>query len=191
MYRLIVLLLLFASVKTYSQHNSLLIKKRNKTIKSFWTGSMISFQTIDKNWQKGAITKITKDSFYIKPVYVRYGLLTTDTVTFNAMGFAISDVYAIPNNGVQIDFIDGKFQITRTGGHMHFYWIKSGWLFRTGGLGYAALNVANGLINKDFNINDDRLKYAAGSFLLGVFLKMHYKPYLRTGRKYKLSTLTI
>ncbi|MBI2731386.1 MAG: hypothetical protein HYX40_11670 [Sphingobacteriales bacterium] len=146
MYRLIALLLLFVSAKTHSQHTSLLIKKRNKTVNSYWIGSMISFQAKDKNWQKGTITKINKDSFYIKPVYVRYGLLATDTVTFNTMGFAVSDVYAIPNSGVQIDFIDGKFQITRTGGHMHFYWIKSGWLFRTAGLGFAALNVANGII---------------------------------------------
>lgn len=184
-------MLLFTSADVYSQHSSLLFKKGNKTIHSYWTGSMISFQTSDKNWQKGTITKITKDSFYIKPVYVRYGLMATDTVTFSTMGFAVSDVYAFPNSGVQIDFIDGKYQITRSGGHMHFYWIKSGWLFRTGGLGYAALNVANGIINKDFNINDNGLKVAAGFFLFGMLLKKHYKPYLRTGKKYKLSTLTI
>jgi hypothetical protein len=80
----------------YSQQALLLFKKKNITVQSFWVGSIIAFQLRDEQWQKGEITKIRNDSFFIRPVVVQYSLLTTDTFYYNVLGFSVSDVYAMP-----------------------------------------------------------------------------------------------
>ena len=166
----------------------MLFKKKNITVQSFWVGSIIAFQLRDEQWQKGEITKIRNDSFFIRPVVVQYSLLTTDTFYYNVLGSSVSDVYAMPKRGVLIDYKDGEFQISRSGGHQHWYWIKSGWLFRVAGAGYAALIVANSLLDSDLSISDSKpqLAVAAGVFMVGILLKKIYKLTIRTGKKYHL-----
>jgi hypothetical protein len=122
---------------------------------------------------------------------VHYNLMGTDTVRFNVLGFAITDVFRMPKKGILIDYINGRFQISKSGGHVHWYWIKSGWVFRVGGAGYAALNAANGTIKNNFTFKDSKLGIAAGAFLFGTILKHTYKPTLRPGRKYHLEMLTL
>jgi hypothetical protein len=102
-------------------------------------------------------------------------------------------VYAIPKRGVLLDYKDGKFQISGSGGHQHWYWIKSGWLFRVVGAGYAGLIVANSLIDSDLSISDSKtqLGLAAGVFLVGVLLKKIYKLTIRTGKKYHMETFQL
>ena len=189
----LIVILLFSFFCNYSQQAILLFKKKNITVQSFWVGSTIAFQLKDKQWQKGEITKIRNDSFFIRPVVVQYNLLNTDTFYFNDLGFSISDVYAMPKRGVLIDYKDGEYQISMSGGHQHWYWIKSGWLFRVAGAGYAGLIVANSLIDSDLSISDSKtqLGIAAGVFLFGVLLKKVYKLTLRTGRKYHLETFQL
>src|SRR6185295_2954950 len=110
-------ILLFSFFVNYSQQAILLFKKKNKTLEGFWAGSIIAFQLKDKQWQKGEITKIQNDSFFIRPVVVQYNLLNTDTLYYNIAGFSVSDIYAMPKRGVLIDYKDGEFGISRTGGH--------------------------------------------------------------------------
>jgi hypothetical protein len=186
-------ILLFSFFNSYSQQAILLFKKKNITMQSFWVGSTIAFQGRDKQWQKGEITRIQNDSFFIRPTVVRYNLLTTDTFYYNISGFSVSDVYAMPKRGVLIDYKDGEFQISRSGGHQHWYWIKSGWIFRVAGAGYAGLIVANGLIDSDLSISDSKtqLGIAAGIFLVGVLLKKIYKLTVRTGKKYHMETFQL
>jgi hypothetical protein len=186
-------ILSFSFFNSYSQQAILLFKKRNITVQSFWVGSTIAFQGRDKEWQKGEITRIQNDSFFIRPTIVRYNLLTADTFYYNIAGFSVSDVYAMPKRGVLIDYQDGEFQVSRSGGHQHWYWIKSGWLFRVAGAGYAGLIVANSLIDSDLSISDSKtqLGVAAGVFLLGVLLKKIYKLTIRTGKKYHMETFQL
>ena len=186
-------ILSFSFFNSYSQQALLLFKKRNITVQSFWVGSTIAFQGRDKEWQKGEITRIQNDSFFIRPTIVQYNLLTTDTFYYNIAGFSVSDVYAMPKRGVLIDYKDGEFQVSRSGGHQHWYWIKSGWLFRVAGAGYAGLIVANSLIDSDLSISDSKtqLGVAAGVFLLGVLLKKIYKLTIRTGKKYHMETFQL
>ena len=115
----------------------------------------------------------------------------TDTFHYPVKGFAISDVYAMPKKGYLIDYINGRFQISRSGGHVHWYWVKSGWVFRVGAAGYAALNLTNGLIQNNISINDGRIAIAAGVFLFGTILKHIYKPTLRLRNKYQLEMLNL
>lgn len=97
----------------------------------------------------------------------------------------------MPNQGVVIDHKDGELQIIMSAGHQHWYWIKSGWIFRVAGAGYAALNIANGLISGDFSLSENKtqLGIATGVFLFGVVLKRTYKLTFRLGKKYRLETL--
>jgi hypothetical protein len=172
----------------YGQQDILVFKKRNKDIDRYWKGSVISFQLKNKQWQKGEITKIQNDSFFIRPMVVRYSLMGTDTVHYKIMGFALTDVFAMPKKGVLIDYINGRFQISTSGGHVHWYWIKSGWIFRVGAAGYAGLHIVNGLIDNNFSFSESKteLAIAAAVFLGGVLLHKTYKPYLQLGRKYSL-----
>lgn len=175
------------------QQNILVFKKRGQDIHRYWKGSIIAFLLMNKQWQKGEITKIQNDSLYIKPFIVRYSLMGSDTVYYDVKGFTLADIFALPNKGILIDYIDGQFRISRSGGHVHFYWIKSGLLFRIGAAVYAGLNIANGLIKNNFSISDNKtqLLTAAAVFSGGVLLHKNYKPYLRIGKKYQLDILKI
>jgi hypothetical protein len=162
----------------------LAFKKGNKTISKFWEENFIAFQLKNKEWRKGEITKIQNDSFYIRPMIVKYGLYSSDTFHYSILGFAFSDVYAMPKKGYLIDYVNGRFQISKSGGHVHWYWVKSGWVFRVGAAGYSALNIINGLIKNNLTLKDGRLAIAAGVFVFGVLLKHIYRPTLRIRKKY-------
>jgi hypothetical protein len=123
---------------------------------------------------------------------VQYSLFGTDTSHLNVLGFALSDIYAMPKRGYLIDYIDGRFQISRGGGHVHFYWVKSGAIFRYGAAGYATVNLINGVINDNFTSRDvGRLGAAAGVFLFGVLLKHTYKTTLRVRKKYHFEIIDL
>ena len=186
----LIAILSFTSFLAYCQQDFLVFKKKNKVITRYWKGATIAFQLRDKQWQKGEITKIQNDSFYIRPMVVRYSLMGTDTFHYSVRGFALTDVFAMPNKGILIDYVNGRFQISRSGGHVHFYWIKSGWIFRVGAAGYAGLNVVNGLLNGDFSFSDNKIQLLAAAvvFLVGVLLHKNYKPFLRIGPKFRLES---
>ena len=83
-------------------------KKGNITIERFWLGDFIAFQLKDQEWKKGQLTRISNDSFYIKPRVVYYYSMGSDTVYFNVSGYSISDVFAMPKKGYLIDYIKDR-----------------------------------------------------------------------------------
>jgi hypothetical protein len=186
-------ILLFSFVFSFSQQNILFLKKGKKTIQKFWKGSSIAFRLANKEWQKGEITRIQNDSFYIRPVVIRYGMYGSDTLRYNAVGFSFSDVYAFPKKGVLVDYKNGQYQIITSAGHQHFYWIKSGWIFRTGAIGYTGLYVINGLLKNDLSIAKSKtsLVTAAGIYLGGFLMKLLYRRTLRLGKKYHIEMFQI
>lgn len=187
----LVTILLFLFCVDYSQQTILLLRRKNKTVQNFWIGSTIAFQLQDDQWQKGEIIEIRNDSFYIRSSIIKYNLYTADSFYYPPQGFSISDVYALPKKGFLIDYKNGEFQISKSGGHVHWYWIKSGWIFRVAGVGYATLNIANGLIDNDFSFSENKtqLGIAAALFITGVLLKKTYKPTFKLGKKYQLKIL--
>lgn len=189
----LIVILLLSSFIVYSQQNILAFKKRNKTVTRFWKGSTIAFQLHNMQWQKGEITKIQNDSFYIRPVVIRRYLMGADTVHFPIVGFSIADVYAMPKRGILVDYINGQFQISRSGGHLHFYWIKSGFLFRVGAAGYAGLHIINGIIRNSLSFSESKihLGIAVAVFLGGVLLKKMYTPTLRLKEKYHMEVIKL
>ncbi len=97
----------------------------------------------------------------------------------------------MPKKRYLIDYKNGHFQISTSAGHVHWYWVKSGWIFRAGAIGYAALNVVNGLINNNFSFAGSKLGIAAGVFLFGVLLQQLYKPTLTVEKKYHLERINL
>jgi hypothetical protein len=175
----------------FAQHDLLVFRKGNRTISIFLKDSYIAFQLEGHQWIAGYITRIQNDTFYLKPLEVIYGMFGNDTLATEIMSFVVSDVYAIPKTGVQIDYKNGSFQISKSGGHVHWYWIKSGWIFRVLGAGYATLVVTNGLIQNNLSLSGSKLGVAAAVFLFGELLHLSYKPYIQLGKKYHLEYLKI
>src|SRR6185436_12786183 len=67
MKRLLLIILIGSSVFSCSaQNNELLLKKKHKTVRTFFPGKYITLETVEKNYADGIITKITKDSIYIR-----------------------------------------------------------------------------------------------------------------------------
>ena len=182
---------IFCFFPAVAQQDMVTFKKGDRTIALFRKDSYFAFQLRDKEWLAGYITKVQNDSFYIRPLRIVYRITYIDTLYSEVVPFALSDVYAVPKKGVQIDYINGRFQIATTGGHLHWYWIKNGWLFRTLGVGYLLLNVANGIIQNDFTFSDPALPVAAGVLLLGVLLKHSYKPVLCIRKRYHLQSIKV
>ncbi len=186
---LLILFLTGYTISALAQDNMLALKKRSNTIQRFWKNGYISFQLQDGRWMKGVITKIANDSFYLTTEIITNSLLRADTQHYSGYHYAISDIYALPKRGLQIDYINGEFQINKAAGHMHFYWVKSGWLFRAGAIGYVALDAANGLIKHNFTFSGSKYGIAAGVFAGGVLLKKVYKVTYRLGKKYRLEVV--
>lgn len=187
---MLITLLLFCSFIANAQ-DIFVYKKRNRTIATYSKDSYIAFVLKNRQWVAGYISKVQNDSFYIIPTAIIYNPGEIDTIRFNVMRLAITDVYAMPKEGMQIDYINGMFQVNRGGGHVHFYWIKSGWLFRALGIGYVVLNGANSLIKGNSSFTETGLATAAGLYAFGEILYLAYKPYLPLGKKYHLQYIKI
>lgn len=189
----VAVLLLLIQYEAGAQENILLFKKHNKTISTLRQGAVLAFMTSDNAWHKGEITRLTKDSVFITPRISIYNMFGNSTITFRTEGFAIADIYAFPNTGILIDYKDNRFQVSRTGGHVHWYWVKSGWLFRVGAAGYTGLNTFNAIRNDDFTFTKYKapLMTAGLIFTAGVILHKMYKPYIRLKRKYHLQVVCL
>jgi hypothetical protein len=181
--------LISLSTLSFAQHDYFVLKKRNKTVQHFWKDSYITFQLKDGQWVKGIITNIKKDSFELKIERITYSMMGSDTVHFSGFHYALSDIYAMPGKGLKIDYINGGFKVNKSAGHVHWYWVKSGWLFRTGAIGYTVLHIANGIIN-DLSFSGINLGIAAGVFIAGVVLHKIYKPIFRLGTKYHMESVS-
>ena len=179
------------SVLGFAQNNFFVLKKKDRNVQHFQKGSYITFQLKNQEWLQGIITLIENDSFYFTKEIIIYHTLSIDTIHFSGYHFALSDVYAVPKKGVQVDYINGAFRINMSAGHVHWYWIKSGWIFRAGAVGYAALYSINGLIKNDFSFAGSHLGIAAGVYLFGVLLHELYTYRYKLGRKYRLEMIGI
>jgi hypothetical protein len=188
--KLITTLSLFSLV-IYAQHDVILFTKNNRTITVFVSGSYIAFQGLNHEWFAGHIARIQNDSFYLKPQKIVYSFMRADTLYSDILPFALNDVKAMPKEGVQVDYINGDFRITTSAGHMHFYWVKNGWIFQVAGAGYILLNTINGLIQQNFSFAGAKYGIAAAVFLFGEILHLTYKITLPIGKKYAMQYVKV
>lgn len=190
--RLTAFISLLICLGSAAQTGSLLIKRNHTTLFNYWAGKEIAFQTADKAWHKGTITRLTADSFFIKPIKVIYHLMGTDTITYATEGYRHADITTVPKKGVLINNINGGFAISRAGGHVHFFWVKGGLLFKLGAGMYAGMRMAN-TIGKEFNWKKESgpLLAATGVYGFGVLLRKLYKPVYVIGKKYHYQYINI
>ncbi len=66
MKRFLLGLLFINIIPVSAQMNVLLLQKKQKSFKHFYTGAFISLETIDKNYADGIIARLTNDSIYIQ-----------------------------------------------------------------------------------------------------------------------------
>lgn len=160
-------------------------KKGRHEKQHWWTGQEFTFQTREGTWRKGILVAVTTDSFRISNRVVRYGLMGTDTSHYGESMFGFDEVKALPKYGFPIDYIDGGYRVNPRNAGMHFYWFKSGYLFRLGALTYTGVWLANGVIQKDLTLQGSNLGWAAGVYALGFLMKRWYKPWITLkGKRY-------
>jgi len=158
-----------------AQNGFLSVKKRNKQVMYYGKDSRLTFKTQDGEWITGFIEKIEKDSFYFSQQVIRYYTIGTDTLNFTGLGFALTDITALPPR------------------HRHFMWLRNGFLFQLLGGGDAGLNIINDLYRNDppfARRNLPWLGISTAIFLFGTFLHFNFDPSIRPGRKYKFELIS-
>ncbi len=186
------ILLLFCSFETNAQGNYLVLKKRGTPIQHFWTGSRIIIKPSNSDWLRGIITHITPDSFYLTQEIIRYGMMGDDTLHISGLRFSIKEIQVLPTKKQMIYYKEDRVVVIP--GHTKYMWVKNGFLFKTLGAGYAALNISNHLIDKDppfAKRNLPHLAIAAGLFFLGEVLHLRYDPHIHLGKKYRLEAVIL
>lgn len=100
-YTLPFLIASFIYTAVFSQPSDfLIIKKGQRSIKSFFAGSNIAFET-DKGFYEGQINAIQKDSLFltvfdIKQVMTNFGFYILDTIATYQLTFNYKDIIKIP-----------------------------------------------------------------------------------------------
>ncbi len=185
----LLVLFLFAAQLGSAQPLSIVLKKENQVVDRFWTGSVLAFQLENNAWEKGQVMQVRPDSFYIRPFTVKFTMSGPDTTYFGIDGYSLSDIYALPKPGYLVEYFNGGWNITAVGGHVHWLWVKGGFIFRLLGLGYIGLQSVNGLIKKDFSFSSNAAGFgiAAAVAAGGFVLKKTYQSTRRVGKKYKLT----
>ncbi|MCX6319340.1 MAG: hypothetical protein NTW29_18835 [Bacteroidetes bacterium] len=178
------ILLLLLNSSSWAQHDFFILKKRTKTIATYHTGSYIAFREKYGPWQAGIIKKIHNDSFYLQSSIVHYYLMGSDTQYLPIARYALRDVMYLPGPGIKIDYKDGEFRVNRGAGHVHFFWVKSGLLFRILGIGYGALNIFNSFVTNTVQFSWGAMGVAAGLYIAGRILKKAWKFERQIGRGY-------
>lgn len=191
MTRAICFLLLFSASALQAQSDFFILKKGHRTIRRYHEKDPIIFQIQDGTWFSGDITKIANDSFYFRQEIIHYYMMGTDTVHIGGFHFSLKDIKAFPKPGIRFRDAGDHLEVNGNAGHVHWYWIKGGFLFRALGLGWAGLHTVNGLIDKDLAFTTAQVVIPAGLFLGGVLLKKKWKYYIPVGRKYHLAYIHI
>jgi hypothetical protein len=172
---------LFAS-NCAAQNDLLLLKKNNRTVKSFFPGSEIDFSTISRYYEQAQITGIQKDSVFLVQYDVRQvysptlGVFVLDTVATYPFAVNYKEIIALGKNTKK------------------FNWSASGATLFGGGI----LLTTAGLISWIFAKPNTRY-YASPQLVIGaaaltgigdLLLKTGNKP-MKLGKKYTLHYLKL
>src|SRR5271170_7134024 len=113
---------LFELNQLTAQDQILAFRKNGIIINTYSTGSYFAFMDHDKQWLYGIITRIRKDSFYIRPYVLQPSLMKFDTISYDISAYSIADVFAMPKPGIEIGDVkeSRNNQILTDAGHVHF-----------------------------------------------------------------------
>jgi hypothetical protein len=127
---LLILIIYFNSSSFGQASDFIIIKKYRTTVKSYFPGSPIKFETVYGNYLSGDITAIYHDSLFIKQYQLvpnNFGINTVDTLGSYIIGIPYKDIRVMIFNKKQAPGF-----------------LRYGTIFIIGGLGYAVLNLVNG-----------------------------------------------
>jgi len=163
-YFLTSLISFFVTLSVFSQASDFIVlkKKNDRTLKSYFPGVPIAFETFDKRFVEGYITAIQNDSVFVKV----YDIRTVGTI----WGVTMLDTAGTFITGVHYKEINRVYFDAKRKG---FSFITDGTLFMIGGGGYALLNVINGAYLKESvtgSKNLGKLGIAAGVFATGFIM---------------------
>ena len=174
-------ILVLSTLSASAQNNILLLRKNNRTVKTLFEGKYIAFETKQKNFASGIITKIGKDTIYIRHFEImrsatEYGGVYFDTSFRYTTAIHIKDIGAVH-----------PFRNLRG-------YANSGFLLMIAGGGVMVLGAVNGLYRKE-SIGD---WYKPSGFIsagvlagTGYLLRRASKKKFVIGRKYQLKILSI
>lgn len=172
---------MFFANYSYGQHDFILLKKRNKTIASYYVDNTITFRNTSGRWVDAYINDIKGDTLYLKefeivPYVNSWGMPATDTLWRNRMKITTKDMAAFPRKNQSVNYI------------------KDGTLLQVASGGYMLLNVINTLSDGDALFEDNngmRLGIAAAVFAIGTLMHTSRSPVIEVGRKYRLQYITM
>lgn len=182
MKNIVLLLLLIISTRSPAQTNDwMVLKKKDLTVKTYFSGNYIRFQLDNYQWIEGDIKFFRNDSIFLmqrreQVLYNAWGLPVRDTLDMGILAYGIKEIYAVPleKTGVTI-FEDGT-------------------LLQVIGAGYIALNAINSIALHDpFFAAENLAKVGvtAGVFMIGKVLQWNHPTKVILGKKYKLASIKV
>jgi hypothetical protein len=175
---LLAMLLLMASLSRAQMSDFISLKHaNNRHITSYFKGSRIEFQHVNGQQISGFVEDVRNDSLFVRQWQIvsyitRLGTSKVDTLGSLVYGLHYQEIFRI--------FHDKKES---------WGFVKNGSIFIIGGVGYAVLNVVNGLY-KDESLGDKEnlraLGIAGGVAAGGFILNRIHKKRQRSGKLYKI-----
>ena len=174
-------LLVAVVLTTFISHaqfgNTLVLKEKGRTIKSWIEKDCITFRFSNTQWIDGKIKTILNDSLHINMYRAQqsptvFGGFRVDTTWLGFLKISINEISGMP----QSQYKSGLF--------------TNGALFRLGSGAYLFLNIANSLLKGLpllYATNTTRLLVAAGFYGIGTLQKQKHKAYLPIGKKYTMA----
>jgi len=169
----------FSFVSFSQTSDFMVLKKKDRTIQTFFPGSNINFQLDNGQWLEGQIIKIIHDSIFIEQQknqgYITiWGTPAYQLLNLGVLKFHIKEIVALPYKEKHVSIID------------------NGVLFQVAGGAYIFLNIANSIIQHDPFFaaqNLTNVGIAAGVFLFGKILQWSHPLQITIGKKYQLQII--
>ena len=152
-------------------------KRNNRTIKTYFSGIHIDFISIAGNEVHGMIKKVEKDSLFIniydeRSNYTIWGSSFWDTIAVSVVKYHYKEIREIMKPP------------------QHFGFIRNGFIFKAGGIGYASLHTINALYLKE-KIDPHTILMSGAAILTGIILKKIHHNTIRLGKLYYLQYIPI
>lgn len=174
-------ILITSSYAVSAQNNILLLRKNNRTVKTLFEGKYISFDTKQKSSAAGIITKIGKDT-----IYIRHFEIVKSATEYGGVYFDTSFRYT---TAIHVKDIGAVHPFRSMSGYAN-----SGFMLMIAGGGVMVLGAVNGLYRKE-SINE---WYKPSGFITagvlagtGYLLRRASKKKFVIGKKYQLKILSI
>ena len=108
------MVLILTATHAIAQSDFIILKKKNKTLKTFYTGSNIQFVTMSGAYRDAVITGIRNDSIFLQEFLIRripttIGTFIVDTAGSFRFAYNYNDIHAFGSNEQK------KFNVTGSG----------------------------------------------------------------------------